>query len=271
MVTINKKERRPPLAWSTKLNLCALLVNVAFFTVTYAVYQRTTFASPSAQTPNNSDCPPQQQQPQQHYASISSRESNNNNNNVVVDSDDFSHFHIIFSTGCSPKQHWQSYLLFHSIVESGQTGHATRIASGCNHQQAEDIQAVFAKEIQPMAPDRFHLHLTPEFGIIQEKTATQKAIYFHYLNKPYGVAHWMEHALGYNLRTTPTVPEHDNTIVVLLDPDMVFLRPFVNDFSGREIWTTRTSYPIRTNIRHGFPMANEYAYGTSSDRKEEDV
>jgi hypothetical protein len=78
-------------------------------------------------------------------------------------------FHIIFSTGCTQKQHWQSYVLFHSTVESGQTGHVTRIASGC---QPEEMEKLHATQIVPMgkhfpnSDSRFHLHLTPEFGSV---------------------------------------------------------------------------------------------------------
>ena len=170
-------------------------------------------------------------------------------------------FHIIFSTGCSPKQDWQSYVLFHSILESGQTGHATRIASGCTPEQAAQLQQTFDAQIrQPMGnhnnnnnnADRFHLHLTPEFGEG-----------FHYLNKPYGVAHWMEEVLGYSSSTQQQQQnQYDDTIIVLLDPDMIVSRPFVNDFTqGEEVWRKRTTYPHRIRVNHGFPMAQQYGYG----------
>jgi len=167
-------------------------------------------------------------------------------------------FHIIFSTGCSAKQDLQAYVLFHSIMESGQTGHATRSASGCPDDRTIKLREIFEKQIKIMAPERFHLHVTPEFGKVRNDK-TGKVDTFHYLNKPYGTAHWMEHVLGYS-PTTPST-RHDETIVVLLDPDMILVRPFINDFSdSEEIWRERTTYPHINKIRHGYPMAAEYGY-----------
>ena len=194
-----------------------------------------------------------QQQQQQHHETVNSSSSATNRATDKSErslSASATDFHIIFSTGCSPKQDWQSYVLFHSLLESGQTGHATRIASGCTPQQASQLQTTFETQIkQAMSSSRFHLHLTPEFGQG-----------FHYLNKPYGVAHWMEEVLGYST-AQPHQPQHDDTIVVLLDPDMIVSRPFVNDFTrGEEVWRKRTTYPHHTRVQHGVPMAAQYGY-----------
>jgi hypothetical protein len=176
------------------------------------------------------------------------------NNSPNSDNYDLSQqqYHVIFSTGCSDKQHWQSYMLYHSILTSGQLGQVTRIASGCNETEAKQLQQIHQEQIEPMGGSngRFHLHLTPEFGSG-----------FHYNNKPYGVAHWMEHVLGYHQDHSPQVAEHDDTILLLLDPDMVFMRPFVNDFTKHEMWRPRTSYPLVDRVKHGYPMASEYGYG----------
>ena len=167
-------------------------------------------------------------------------------------------YHIIFSTGCSVKQHWQSYQLYYSMVTSQQQGQVTRIASGCTDEEATELAQIHEEQILPMGligqkeesvgKSRFHLHTTPEFGEG-----------FHYNNKPYGVAHWMENVLGYGEEKTST--DHDDTILFLLDPDMAMMRPFVNDFTHNEMWVPRTSYPMVDRIKHGFPMASEYGYG----------
>lgn len=167
-------------------------------------------------------------------------------------------YHIIFSTGCSVKQHWQSYQLYYSMVTSGQKGQVTRIASGCSDEEATELSQIHQEQILPMGligqeglakdESRFHLHMTPEFGEG-----------FHYNNKPYGVYHWLENILGYGESKPST--KHDDTIVFLLDPDMIMMRPFVNDFKNHEMWVPRTSYPYVDRIQHGFPMASEYGYG----------
>jgi hypothetical protein len=174
-------------------------------------------------------------------------------------------FHIIFSTGCKQGQNLQSYVLFHSIMESGQPGQATRIASGCTDVEAEVIRTLHQTQIVPMgkrdanSASRFHLHLTPEFGHFKG-TGGQPDVKFHYLNKPYGVAHWMEQVLGYSAASKAR-REHDDVIICLLDPDMVIMRPIINDFSkGPEIWRNRKSYPLRGRVEHGFPFSQEYGY-----------
>lgn len=166
-------------------------------------------------------------------------------------------YHVIFSTGCSDKQHWQSYMLYYSMVTSGQTGQVTRIASGCTKEEEVQLAKIHEEQIAPMGMDmpykgksRFHLHMTPEFGSG-----------FHYNNKPYGVAHWMENVLGYSEKDKVWSTNHDDTILFLLDPDMIMMRPFVNDFSHTEKWLPRKSYPQVDRIKHGFPMASVYLYG----------
>jgi len=180
------------------------------------------------------------------------------NNSPNDDSYDvnYQQYHIIFSTGCSVKQHWQSYQLFYSMVTSGQKGQVTRIASGCSDEEATELGQIHEEQILPMGligqdyegKSRFHLHMTPEFGEG-----------FHYNNKPYGVSHWLENVLGYGENTPST--KHDDTIIFLLDPDMIMMRPFVNDFTKNEMWVPRTSFPHIDRIKHGFPMASEYGFG----------
>jgi hypothetical protein len=78
-------------------------------------------------------------------------------------------YHVVFSTGCSIFQDWQSYVFFYHALQSGQIGHVTRIASGCKDEDAEDLKAVFERDIAVMAPGRLHLHLTPDFSRVNPK------------------------------------------------------------------------------------------------------
>lgn len=225
-------------------NLVGLLLNVVVLSVTLLVYKWNLASLVDICHGKTSDS-------LQHPHQVTSHDS-------LEQTDNYAGFHIIFSTGCSDRQDFQAYVLFHSILESGQTGHATRIASGCTTTQAATLVATFQAQIKTMDSDRFHLHLTPEFGKVKNDKSG-KTDTFHYLNKPFGVAHWMEEALGYS--TTNPRTKHDETIVVLLDPDMILVRPFVNDFQGEEVWRDRTTYPHITRVKHGFPMAQEYGYG----------
>jgi hypothetical protein len=161
-------------------------------------------------------------------------------------------YHTIFSTGCSIFQDWQSYVFFYHVFRSGQEGHITRIASGCHNKDAILLDELFKKEIKSMRPSTHHLHQTPDFSKIPKKENKK----FKYFNKPYGVRHWMQHALGY--------PEnhklHDDSIIILMDPDQIMLRPFTNDFTNSsENW--RSDKKRKLKVEHGSPFAQQYGYG----------
>jgi hypothetical protein len=171
------------------------------------------------------------------------QESSNGSSNV--------NYHAVFSTGCSTFQDWQSYVLFHSFLQSGQQGKLTRIASGCKKQDIQAIQKLFQEQIAVMAPDRFHLHLTHDFSKVKP------GINFKYFNKPFGMQHWLTNVLGY-----PDNHVHDGTIIILLDPDQLILRPFTNDFSNsNEIWRLKKPGEKQLKIEHGAPFAQQYGFG----------
>ena len=109
---------------------------------------------------------------------------------------------------------------------------------------------IFSEQIKAMAPDRFHLHLTPNFSKIKP------GFNFKYFNKPYGMQHWMRNGLGY----PDNHQEHDDTIIILMDPDQIMLRPFLDDFSNSsEVW--RQKRPYKTLVDHGSPFAQQYGFG----------
>jgi hypothetical protein len=157
-------------------------------------------------------------------------------------------YHVVFSTGCSTFQDWQSYVLFHNFLQSGQEGKLTRIASGCKDQDTEDIKKIFKEKFAVMAPDRFSLHLTPDFSRVKP------GLNFKYFNKPFGMQHWLTNALGY-----PGNHVHDDTIIILMDPDQLILRPFTNDFSNStEVWKIKNGYKLK--VEHGAPFAQQYGF-----------
>ncbi|KAL7570669.1 hypothetical protein ACA910_014942 [Epithemia clementina (nom. ined.)] len=219
-------------------------------------------------------------------------------------------YHIIFSTGCSVYQDWQSYVLFYHVYASRQPGNVTRIVSGCaTDDDRQKVQTWFDQTIrQPMQNDvsEFHLHFTPDYGAVipeqqarilqhtqqnlstnnqRKKRPKQLTVHqYKYYNKPFGTKHWMEHALGYSFTTTKTErvanrnggknnnsiiyttetldnPAHDDTIIILLDPDQIILRPFVrNDFT-QDGWKFLDSDEVpQTAIRHGAPMGQMYGF-----------
>ena len=160
-------------------------------------------------------------------------------------------YHIIFSTGCSIFQDWQSYVFFYNAMTSGQPGTVTRIVSGCSKKDQDTLQKLFDEQIANMVPgDRFRIHFTPDFSN-QKKGANYK-----YWNKPFGTKHWMEHALGF-----PEKPQNEDAIVILLDPDQMITRPFRNnDFSNTRWIHLKEGVAPRTRIEHGKPMGQFYGF-----------
>jgi hypothetical protein len=196
-------------------------------------------------------------------------------------------FHLVFSTGCSPFQNWQAYVFFHRALVVKQPGIVTRIASGCSARQRLDRQAFFdehvatmtttAAEDGPGSPGNFRIHFTPDFSSVKEGGEP-----YQYYNKPFGVRHWMENVLGYNSShdnnsNSGSTNEHDNTIIVLLDPDELLLRPFAkNDFSdARWVHSPRREggggggddAPRWTRVEPGKPIGQRYGYDLQWKRK----
>jgi len=129
------------------------------------------------------------------------------------------------------------------------------VASGCTEQEAATLRIVFREQIQTMPTgDRFHLHLTPDFS-----TSVAEGVNYIFFNKPFGLLHWMENAMGW----PKTLDQHEDTIVVVLDPDQLVLRPFQVDYSRDEsmMWhgvaETRTEF----TVQKGHPFGQYYALG----------
>lgn len=159
-------------------------------------------------------------------------------------------YHIVFSTGCSAFQDWQSYVFFYQAMKIKQPGTVTRIVSGCDEEGEATLRQIFNEQIIPMAPDRFKIHFTPDFAKI-----LKPGINYPYFNKPCGMKHWLETALGF-----PDNPQNEDAIVILLDPDQAIMRPFKhNDFSNTQ-WMHVDPENVRTQIMHGAPMGQRYGF-----------
>jgi hypothetical protein len=106
-------------------------------------------------------------------------------------------------------------LVFHSAVAVGQRGPITRIASGCSDEKQQTLTALYRKLFPA-----YHVHFTPDFK--KDKRSGKK---YDFYNKPYGVEHWLEHAV-------PSVPDH--VVVAIIDPDMIFIRPLTTRVGGED-------------------------------------
>ncbi len=74
--------------------------------------------------------------------------------------------------------------------------------------------------------------------------------------------HWMEEVFGYPANHQ----QHDDTIIILLDPDQILVRPFTNDFTNSsEQWRLEKGYKLK--VEHGSPFSQQYGYGIQWKRK----
>ena len=166
------------------------------------------------------------------------------------DSDNLSDdtYHLVFSTGCSEFQDWQSIGVYSSAEAIGQKGVITRIASGCTPDQEKAIRHAMSH-----LPKRFRVHFAPNTQVKDHSGHTYK-----YANKPLGMMHWLTHA-------DPPIPP--TSTVALLDPDFFFLRPLWHDsFDHPSKYITSGSAkntPMPPRITRGVMVAQKYGIGGS--------
>lgn len=154
--------------------------------------------------------------------------------------------HVVFSTDCSFYQDWQTLLVFYTAGTVGQKGRITRIASGCEESKKETLRALY-KKLYP----QYDVHFTPDF----KKDPKTKAKYDFY-NKPFGVQHWLRH--------NPQVKS--GTVVAIIDPDMIFLRPLTTQIIGQDNNLFMRGFdaakePIPAHVGKGHPAAQLYGLG----------
>ena len=157
-------------------------------------------------------------------------------------------YHVVFSTGCSEQQHWQSYVFFYHAYKVRQPGNITRIVSGCEPSDENDLRKFHESSIATMS-DRFHIHFTPEYA----KVATARP--YKYYNKPCGLYHWMTNVL--RMDRDPEV--FDDDIIILADPDFILLRPILHDTTDQSVIFVEEN-PLTRVVKHGMPMAQQDGY-----------
>ena len=155
--------------------------------------------------------------------------------------------HIIYSTDCGEYQDWQSWLLHYSVQKVGQKGPITRLASGCTQEQQDRLV-----ELYQTLPENHRVHFTPDYSI-DPKSGER----FPYYNKPYSVKHFLAHS-------DPPVQE---TVIGLIDPDMILLRrltPRVDEVDLKLIRTFHHHDDVRGYdpwVTEGHPVAQHYGLG----------
>lgn len=178
-------------------------------------------------------------------------------------------YHVLFSTGCSDQQDWESYVFFYHAMRVQQPGNITRLVSGCDVEQQKRLSKFHYETIYLGMSKRFHIHFTPEYGKSDPIFKNE----YKYNNKPNSLHHWMVHVLHMNdtyppINHTSTTTTHDghanveNDIILLLDPDMILLRPLLHDFSNQPntIYANKSVSATSKFVHHGNPISQQDAY-----------
>jgi hypothetical protein len=153
--------------------------------------------------------------------------------------------HVVFSSGCTVYQQWQSELLAWSAKHVGHKGAITRIASGCDDKTDYDW-------LKRTTNSRLRVHVTPVFDLGEGKD------YFPFYNKPFGLQHWLKNA----------DPPIEEDYIAVIDPDFIFLKPF-DPFaltSKTMIFEGKGSADITYANEHmtpteGHPVGQQYGIG----------
>mmetsp|Transcript_25596 Transcript_25596/g.55060 ORF Transcript_25596/g.55060 Transcript_25596/m.55060 type:complete len:535 (+) Transcript_25596:178-1782(+) len=169
----------------------------------------------------------------------------NNGNN------DFPEHYMVFSTDCTAYQDWQALVFFYNAHKVQQPGHVIRIASACSEQQQEEIIKFHETTISKLS-SKFSVHFTPDFSKVSGDN-------YKYYNKPFGIQHWLEHGMKY----TENKDKLEDAIIMILDPDMILLRPLTYDFTDSNvlIHKSKKGAPKIRKVMHGQPWASLYAFG----------
>lgn len=181
--------------------------------------------------------------------------------NSVAASSSEEHFpdhYLTFSTSCSASQNWQAYMLFFFAKKVNQPGQVIRIASGCKPEDREKLEEFHETVIKKLSPN-FHVHFTPDFTKISGD-------HYKYYNKPFGVRHFLTHWLKYD----ESNEKLRNSIIMILDPDMILLRPLTYDFTSSNVMIHRSNRgpPKVKKVMHGQPWASLYAFGDGPFRQD---
>jgi len=149
--------------------------------------------------------------------------------------------HVVVSSDCSTYQRWQVLTQAHSALAVGQNGNFTWIVSGCagDRDRAAILAAVaenFPATSSPLSSPWPWVHFTPDFSdmsvyggrhadgkvkrtFLNRKGELRPSPYgnrYKFNNKPNGLLHWA---------TAPDAGPGPGEMVVLVDPDFMFLAP----------------------------------------------
>jgi hypothetical protein len=168
------------------------------------------------------------------------------------------HVHVVFSTDCSNYQHWQSISSYYALRRAGHLGRVTRIVSGCDNSLREDE---IRSEMKTLGRRSYsssmslEVHFTPSHALAVggggEGGRGDNSRY-KYSNKPGGMLDWIisrnknRTITANNMTNAKMSKEEEEEVVVLIDPDMLALRPVFPDL-GMGLRSSTVRPDVNTN------------------------
>jgi hypothetical protein len=111
--------------------------------------------------------------------------------------------------------------------------------------------------------NRFRILFTPKFSDIFDKDGNKLGDEYKYFNKPFGVKYYLEnsHDFGWDEKAGKMTAVEDNAVVIIIDPDMILLKPLTTDFSDSsvEFWQPFVNEISRKQkVEPGTPFGQTY-------------
>jgi hypothetical protein len=110
---------------------------------------------------------------------------------------------------------------------------------------------------------RFRIFFTPKFSDIKDHDGKPTGGNYQYFNKPFGVKYYLENSsdFGWDENSGEMTSVEENAAVIIVDPDMIFLRPLTTDFSDGTVEFWKPFYKAskrKTKVEAGIPFGQTY-------------
>ena len=85
--------------------------------------------------------------------------------------------------------------------------------------------------------NRFRILFTPKFSDIKDSEGGNTGEDYKYFNKPFGVKYYLENSsdFSWDEKAGKMTAVEDKAAVIIIDPDMILLKPLTTDFSDSSV------------------------------------
>ena len=113
---------------------------------------------------------------------------------------------------------------------------------------------------------RFRIFFTPKFSDIKDVNGKSTGEAYKYFNKPFGVRYYLENSsdFGWDEKTSKMTAVEEKAVVIIIDPDMIILRPLTTDFSDSSVkfWSPfHKKIERKKKVEPGTPFGQTYGFG----------